>query len=126
MDIGAYQRKRYGAQPCWELVVDVLANETGLTVPVEYSVINRTLRQMADAFRFAIHKAAHGFAPVAEPADFCIVLMGRTAALGVHHCGIWYQGKVLHAQPDLTLYEPLESVRTRYKHIEFWSRANAD
>lgn len=120
MNIAAYQAKRYGPQPCWELVADVLAHERA-EIAVEYIPAQRSIRQMAEAFRLALHASHHGFRRVTAPEEFSIVLMGRNAHLGIHHCGVWVGGKVLHAEPCTTLYEELTAVATRYPVMEFWS-----
>lgn len=122
IDVNAYLAKRYSAQPCWELVADIYQSAMG-AIPVDYRTVNRSIRQMADAFRVALYKSPHGFEQVEEPRDFTVVLMGKNQHIGIHHCGIWYQGKVLHAQTDLTLYEELSAVRERYAVIEFWDKA---
>lgn len=122
MDISTYIRKQYGPQPCWELVADVLASE-GRTVEIGYRTVNRSVREMANAFRIAIHRCAHGYQQVSVPSDFDIVLLSRKPAIGIHHCGIWFDGKVLHAEPTMTWYEEESAVRARYPLVEFWSRA---
>lgn len=123
MNIDAYQVKRYGLQPCWELVADIYANERQ-AIAVDYLPVHRSVRQMADAFRVALHGSAHGFSRTDIPGDFSIVLMGRNAHLGIHHCGIYYAGRVLHAEPGATLYEELTALRCRYPIMEFWSHAD--
>ena len=123
MKVGVYQAKRYGPQPCWELVADVYANERQ-ALAVDYIPAQRSVRQMADAFRLALHKASHGFTRTDAPSDFDIVLMGRNAHIGIHHCGIWYGGRVLHAEPGATLYEEPGSLRCRYPIMEFWTHAD--
>ena len=122
MNVNAYLAKQYSPQPCWELVADVFQAELN-AIPVDYRTVNRSIREMADAFRIAIHKAQHGFAQVMVPADFTIVLMGRNTKIGIHHCGVFYQGKVLHAQPGVTLYEELSAIRDRFEVVEFWAKA---
>lgn len=120
MNIRHYQAKRYGPQPCWELVADVYANERD-AIAVDYRPSLRSVRQMADAFRLALHAGRHGFSRVETPQDFSVVLMGRNTHLGIHHCGIYYAGRVLHAEPGATLYEELTALRCRYHVMEFWS-----
>ena len=122
MNIAYYLEKQYDpVQPCWELVSDVLESEVG-KVEVGYRTLNRSVREMAKTFRLAIHKSPHGYEQVENPEDFTIVLMGRTKLLGVHHCGIWYAGKVLHAMPNLTAHEDLSVVMSRYDLVEFWAK----
>ena len=121
IDINAYLAKTYGPQPCWELVADVYATELQ-AVPVDYKTVNRSVREMAAEFRLAIHKSAHGFVQVDAPVDLCIVLLARHARVGIHHCGIYFGGSVLHAMPDVTLYEPLSAVQDAFEVVQFWAK----
>jgi hypothetical protein len=121
MNVNTYLAKTYGPQPCWELVADVYATELQ-AVAVDYKTVNRSVREMAAAFRLAIHKSAHGFAKVEAPVDYCIVLLSKFERIGIHHCGIYFAGKVLHAQPNLTVYEELSVVRDAYEVVEFWAK----
>lgn len=123
MNIAHYQAKQYGRQPCWELVADVYAHEMA-PIMVEYVPAKRSEREMADAFRIAIHSQPHGFHRVEKPVDMAIVLLGRNECIGVHHCGIWFAGKILHAEPGATLYEERTAVATRYRVMEFWIHAD--
>lgn len=123
LDIAAYQAKRYGPQPCWELVADIYAQHLG-AIAVEYQRAQRSIKQMADGFRLALHGSAHGFMRTAVPDDLAVVLMGRHVRMGLHHCGIWYAGRILHAEPSMTLYEEPHVVRARYPLMEFWHRAH--
>lgn len=121
IDINAYIAKQYGPQPCWELVADIMATERG-EIPVDYRTINRSVREMASAFRLALHKSPHGYVEVPEPVDFAIVLLGKTEKLGVHHCGLLYQNKVLHALPGITLHQELASIRDEFAIVQFWAK----
>ncbi len=121
MDTNTYLARQYGPQPCWELVADVYATELD-AVPVDYKTVNRSVRQMAAAFRLAIHKSPHGFVQLPEPIDMCIVLLGKTERVGIHHCGVYHAGRVLHALPGITLFEDLATLRDTYALCEFWAR----
>ena len=120
MNIGAYQVKRYGPQPCWELVSDVLASERS-GIAVAYIPAQRSIRQMAEAFR---HASPHGWTRTERARDFDIVLMGRNAHIGIHHCGILYGGRILHAEPGATLYEEITALAARFPIMEFWTHAD--
>ncbi len=122
IDINTYLAKPYGPQPCWELVADVYQNELQ-AVPVDYKTVNRSVREMASAFRLAIHKSAHGFVQMSEPVDLCIVLLAKHAHIGIHHCGVYYAGSVLHAMPNSTLYEPLSVINDAFQVVQFWAKA---
>ena len=121
IDINAYLAKTYGPQPCWELVADVYDTELS-SVPVDYKTVNRSVREMASAFRIAIHKSAHGFVQVSEPVDLCIVLLAKNARVGIHHCGIYHDGSVLHALPGVNLFEPLSVINDAFEVVQFWAK----
>lgn len=121
MDINSYLARQYSAQPCWDLVADVFACERQ-ALHVGYQPKERTVRAMADAFRLALHNARHGFVSIAAPADYCIVLLGKRNSVGIHHCGVYYAGSVLHALPGITLYEPISVIRDQWALIEFWAQ----
>jgi hypothetical protein len=121
MNIASYMAKQYGPQPCWELVTDVVTTEGG-ELPVDYQTVNRSIREMASAFRLAIHKSPHGYAQIVVPVDLCIVLLGKTERMGVHHCGIYYDGKVLHAMPTATMYEDLSVIGDAFELVQYWAK----
>lgn len=123
MNVALFQSRVYGPQPCWELVADVFATEGG-PVPVEYKTITRSIREMAAAFRIALHKSPGGFAQVALPVDGCIVLLGKNNRIGIHHCGVYQSGKILHAMPGITLFEDLSIMKDQYAVIEFWAKTS--
>ena len=121
MNINTYLAKQYGPQPCFELVADVYASESD-AVAVDYKTVNRSIRDMSSAFRIAIYKSAHGFVQTSAPIDMCIVLLGKTDKIGIHHCGIYFAGSVLHAMPGITLYEELTAITDRFEVVEFWAK----
>nr|WP_315471767.1 hypothetical protein [uncultured Rhodoferax sp.] len=122
MTVNDYLAKTYGPQPCWELVADVYATELQ-AIPIEYKTIDRSVREMASAFRLAIYKGAHGFQKVDSPSDFAIVLLSKAERLGIHHCGVYFDGRVLHALPGVTVYEELSVIRDAYEVVQFWAKA---
>lgn len=117
--ISKYLQRVYSNPPCWELVSDVYENELNLKVK-DYKPESASPRVVASAFRLALHNAEHGFVLTNLPEDFCIVLMGRTSKLGLHHCGIYYKGKVLHALPAGNLYQDISSLKDTYKLVQYW------
>lgn len=121
IDTNAYLAKQYGPQPCWELVADVYNTELQ-AVAVAYKTVNRSVREMASAFRLAIHKSAHGFVQVDEPVELCIVLLATHPHIGIHHCGVYHNGSVLHAMPGITKLEPLSTIRDAFGVVEFWAK----
>ena len=121
IDINYYLAQTLGPQPCWELVSMVYERELS-AVPVDYKTVNRSVREMASAFRLAIHKSAHGFVQVAEPVDLCVVLLAKHAHIGIHHCGVYHNGAVLHAMPGSTLYEPLSVITDTFAVVQFWAK----
>lgn len=121
MNVNDYLARQYGPQPCWELVADVYAAELN-AVPVDYTPAIRSVREMASTFRLAIHNSAHEFVQVPEPVDMCIVMLGKTERMGIHHCGIYFEGKVLHAQPGTTMFEELTVIRDAFEVVQFWAK----
>jgi hypothetical protein len=122
MNVNEYLAKQYPSPPCWSLVVDVLTTERGETVQ-DFKTINASIRSIASAFRLNLFKSAHGFAQIAEPVDFSVVLLGKTGRLGLHHCGIFYDGKVLHMLDEGGLYQEMHVIKDEYRLIEFWAKA---
>ena len=121
MIINNYLAKQYPTPPCWALVADVYTTELSGSV-LDYRTINKSIRAIAGAFRIALHKSEHGFMQVAEPVDYAIVLLGKSPALGLHHCGIYYQGSVLHAMDTGNIYQDLASLQGEYPLSEFWAK----
>jgi hypothetical protein len=121
VNVADYLAKVYPPPPCWELVTDVYTTELGENVDA-YQTISGHVRSIASTFRLVLHKSAHGFAQLAEPVDFAVVLMGRTPKLGLHHAGIYYQGSVLHALEGVTVYQDLASLRDQYQLLQFWAK----
>ena len=121
MIVNDYLAKQYESPPCWALVTDVLVSERGQTV-TDYKTVNASIRSIANALRVVFHKSAHGFAQVSEPVDFCIVLLGKSHKTGAHHCGIYYQGRILHAMESGNQYQELSVISDEYQIIEYWAK----
>lgn len=121
MNVTTYLAKQYPQPPCWALVADVYATELGRGVD-SFSTINSSIRAVASAFRLAIHNNPNGFQKITEPAQFCVVLMGTSARLGLHHCGVFIDGKVLHAIDSCNQYQELSVIRDSYPLIEYWAK----
>lgn len=124
LPISDYMAKVYADPPCWDLVADVFTSHLGLTVQqyLEWKTVSNSPREIAKAFRLVLHKGQHGFSRIEEPADYALVLMGKSAQLGLHHCGVCYGGKVLHATPAGTYYEDVHSLQEVFPLMEFWAR----
>lgn len=122
MNVNDYLPRQYDTPPCWQLVADVYGSELGQTV-TEYRTINSSIRAIASAFRIALHKSPSGFAQVAEPVNFCIVLMGKSQAMGLHHCGVFYDGRILHALAAGNRYDEMSVIGDAYPVLEYWARS---
>lgn len=120
LDVDAFHGKAYDRPPCWQLAADVYANVLGAVVG-RYELAGRGARAAAAAMRLALHEGSHGFTQLAAPRDFALVLMGRTARLGLHHCGVYWRGSVLHATDTGTHYTDLAALRREYPLMEFWA-----
>lgn len=121
MNVNDYLGRQYPSPPCWALIADVYTNELADTV-TDYKTVNASIRAIASAFRIALHKSAHGFAQIDEPVDYCVVLLGKTMRTGLHHCGIYYQGRVLHMLDSGGQYQEMSVIRDAYELVEFWMK----
>jgi len=117
MNISEYLRKTYESPPCWLLVVDVYVNELDLKVK-NYEAESDTGLAIARKFRHEIAKNEHGFVKLDDPEDFAVVLMSKPGS----HCGLYYNGKVLHASVGGVVYQDLHTLKDHYKTVEFWKR----
>ena len=122
MNVNDYLVREYGTPPCWQLVTDVYAGELGKVV-TDYRTINNSIRAIASAFRIALHKSPAGFAQIDAPRDFCIVLMGKSQSMGLHHCGVFFEGKVLHGLANGNRYDELSVIGDAYPLIEYWAKS---
>lgn len=121
MIVTDYLARQYNQPGCWELVCDVYARELNLDV-LPYTTKTDSVRSIANTFRLALHNGQHGFIQIAETVPFAVVLMGKSKSLGLHHCGVYYQGGVLHAKPNLSLYQDMASIKGEFPLIEFWAK----
>lgn len=123
MNINDYLAKRYPNPPCWALVADVYAHELGLGVDA-FTADSDSIRAIAAAFRLAMHANPNGFEQIAYPIQHCIVLMGTSKRMGAHHCGVYIDGRVLHAIDSCTQYQDMSVIRDSYALIEFWAKTS--
>jgi hypothetical protein len=122
IDVNAYLARQYPAPPCWCLVADVYTTELGQPVDA-FQTVNNSIRSIASAFRLSIHKNPNGFRQIPEPVEHCVVLLGKTDKLGLHHCGVFVEGRLLHALDSGVYYEELSSVAGQYALVEYWAKA---
>ena len=121
MDVSFYQSQTYPNPPCWNLAADYYRRELGQGVQ-DFRTVTDSIRDIANAFTFALSKSNNGFMQIGSPENGCLVLMGKSHKLGIHHCGIYLDGSVLHALPEGVLYQDMSSLRDIYPLIEFWSK----
>ena len=117
MNVSEYLRKTYEHPPCWLLVVDVYINELGLKVQ-NYESGGVSGLAIARKFRLELSKNEHGFVKLDKPEDFSVVLLTKPGS----HCGVYYNGKVLHASVGGVVYQDLHTLKDHYKTVEFWKR----
>lgn len=122
MNVADYQNKSYSWPPCWQLVADIYRTELQAGVD-DFKTVNGSIRAIADAFRIALHKGEHGFRQASTPEDYAVVLMGKVASRSPTHCGLYYQGKVLHATQSGVIYQDLSSLTDQYQRVEYWVKA---
>lgn len=121
LDVAAYQARVYEEPRCWKLVADVYADNVGES-PAEVETVTESMRRAARAFRLELYKHHPGMQQLDEPRDLAVVLMWPSEERKRAHCGIYWQGKVLHANEAGVLYQDLSSLRSTYRVIEYWGR----
>lgn len=121
MNINEYLIKQYPAPPCWALVADFYHHELGLPV-TEFKTVDKSVRGIASAFRLHLSKGEHGFSRLQAPQDYAVVLLGKSEEIGLHHCGIFYEGRLLHALESGVYFDDMSGVQDAYSLIEYWAR----
>lgn len=121
LDVEGYQARVYPTPPCWHLVTDVYETVLGAD-PNEVQTVSEAMRRAARAYRLELFKNREGMQQIAEPRDYAIVLMWASVSKRQLHCGIYYQGKVLHALESGTLYQDMETLRDTYPLMEYWAK----
>jgi len=105
---------------CWSLVAlvyDKLFNDK----LQDYSAKN--IQSISAAFSAAFAEGNHGFERVEKPSDFDVVVMYGNITT---HCGVYYQGKLLHATSDQkqVVFQRLNDVTRFFNRVEFWSKSH--
>lgn len=114
--ISKYLSRVYRRPPCWALVADIYQQELGFDLS-DYTPSTEHPIAVADAFRLALHGGKHGFTKESSPSNYDVVLLGRKRPT---HCGIWYDGGVLHALDNAITHQPIAQIRDAYQFVEFW------
>ncbi len=117
MDINTYLARQYDLPPCWSLVSDVYTSELGCSISKYTS--STSFKDIANAFRLALHNRDHGFIEVGTPSDYCIVLLGKKLNSPPHHVGVFYKNKILHALATGNLYQDISSISDQFKLIRY-------
>ena len=123
LDINSYLGNIYTYPPCWDLVTDLYVKELGIKL-INYNSVNHSTRAVAEAFRLALHKKELNFQKEQSPEDYDIVLLGASSKLGLHHCGIYYKGRILHAIDSGNLFETISTIKDKYPLVEYWRYLN--
>jgi len=121
LDVESYLARVYPIPPCWHLVTDVYMNVLGQE-PNEVQTVSEAMRRAARSYRLELFKSRDGMEQLEEPRDLAIVLMWRTSLKLQLHCGIFYQGSVLHALETGVLYQDLATLREAFPLMEFWGK----
>ena len=105
---------------CWALVALVYRDLFDLALP-DYRSKSESYQDIVAAFTTAFAEGEHGFAQVSEPQDLCVVVMKHRR---LQHCGLWYQGRVLHAASAFgqVVLQSEKDACKRFDTIEYWAR----
>lgn len=120
-DIKRYLNSTYPNPPCWALVADYYVNELKYIIDVNEGS-PRTVQEISTQFTLELHKGKHGFIKVQLPSENCVVLMGKNQRLNLHHCGVYVDGRVLHATSSGVFWQDLSSIKDMYSLLEFWEK----
>jgi len=107
---------------CWSLVALVYRDLFGNQL-VDYSAEENSFQSISAAFTAAFAEGEHGFIQIDEPEDLCVIVMKHSK---LQHCGIWFQGKVLHATSaarQVILQDEKDAVR-QFKSVEYWQKVS--
>lgn len=103
MNIANYLNLRYdinsrnGGVNCWTLYCKVIKDRFGFDVPV-FSGRTNSIEHISDEFRSRIESGRNNHTKIEKPCDFDLVVFKyMRASKECFHCGVWYKGKVLHA-----------------------------
>lgn len=107
---------------CWTLYKLIKKQEQGINV-VLFKAPSANVKKINDVFSSALSDGCHGHFRVDKPEDFDLVLMTKeTKRQKIYHCGIWYNGMVMHArgsgQNGQVWYQ--ESSELSEYSLEFW------
>ena len=128
MNINKYVGIPYSLRPvdgflnCWQLVSLVYRNELSKDIP---GFSANDIADISNAFTAAFATGDHGFSVVDEPKDFdVVVFVSERRKRNRFHCGIMYNGKVLHAFNKFgqVVYHSLAEASDSFERVEFWRR----
>lgn len=126
MNIGRYIGIPYSLRPmagcvnCWSLVALIYSQEMSKDIP-EFK--SKGISGIASAFTAAFATGEHGFKKVASVKNFDVmVFINKSEFRSEYHCGIHYNGKVLHAVKALggVVYQDVSVAMQTFDKVEFW------
>jgi len=121
IDVAALQAMPIFPEPtCWSMVAHLYMNVLHID-PTAVSTVTEGARRAARTFQLALHKESYGMRKVEQPSDWTIVLMWPGSKERRPHCGVFWKGKVLHADENGVLNQDLTSLRAAYPKMEYWS-----
>lgn len=106
---------------CWSLVALVYSDFFDEKL-ADYASKDKSFQSIAAAFTAAFAEGKHGFTQIDEPVDLCVIVMKHKL---LTHCGIWYEGKVIHATSaarQVIMQDEKDAVR-QFKSVEYWQKA---
>lgn len=121
LDVATYLSRQYEEPRCFKLVADVYADVLGVS-PAEVETVSESMRRAARTFRLELFKRQPGMQQIDQPRDLAVLLMWPADSRKRAHCGIYWQGKVLHATETGNLYQDLASLQDVYPRMEWWAR----
>ena len=109
---------------CWGLITTVYRDLFSDTIK-DFPSGTDTPQELAAVFALAFAKNEHGFTITEKPKDFDLVVFSRSSTAGtLYHCGIMYEGKVLHSNKNTggVVYQSLKDAKRGFREQLFWQR----
>ena len=109
---------RFGVYHCWHHVISV-RHDAGLSTPAFDCTSPDDIQRAFDDG----HDNPKGLVQVAEPEDWCAVLMAaKHRGRLVWHSGVYHDGHVSHCElaARQVRMESLQAITDRFERVEFW------
>jgi len=109
---------------CWGLVSKVYADLFSDTIK-DFPSKTDNSQEIASVFAAAFATNDHGFKLTENPNNFDLIVFSRNSVYGkLYHCGIMYNGKVLHSSKAVggVALQSIADAGRGFREFKFWQR----